>query len=70
MLNNGQIYFKNHAFFTPQDFQNMFGHFSLLCMKALKKEPNKYWHTSMKWSFYILSHEINWRSYLAEATKK
>ena len=30
----------------------MFGYFTLLYMKGLKKEPNKYWRTSVKWSFY------------------
>ena len=35
MLKNDQIYFKNLAVFTTQDFQGMFGHFSTLCMKGL-----------------------------------
>ena len=31
-----QTYFKSFAAFTPQDFENMLGHFSALCMKSLK----------------------------------
>ena len=35
MLGNDQTYFKNLAVLTPQDFEDMFGHFSILCMKRL-----------------------------------
>ena len=37
---------------------------------TLQKQPNKYWHTSVKWRFYILSHEILLRTHFAEAKKK
>ena len=37
MLKNGQTYFKNLAVWTPQDFLNMFNHYSTLCMKEIKK---------------------------------
>ena len=36
MLKNDQTYFLNFAVSTPQAFSSMFGHFSILCMKALK----------------------------------
>ena len=35
MLHNGQTYFKNLAWWTPQDFKSMFGHFTTLYMKGL-----------------------------------
>ena len=37
LLLNGQTYFKNLAMFKPQDFENMFGHFTTLCMKGSKE---------------------------------
>ena len=36
MLQNGEIYFKNLAVFTPQDFKSMFDHFATLRNKGLK----------------------------------
>ena len=35
ILKNGPTYFNNLPVFTLQDFQNMFGHFSILCKKGL-----------------------------------
>ena len=37
MMENGHTYFENLAVFTPQDFKNMFDHFSSLCMKEFQK---------------------------------
>ena len=34
MLKSGQMYFRNMAVSTPQDFKSMFGHF-LIYMKGL-----------------------------------
>ena len=37
MLKNDQKYFKNLVVFTLQDFYIMLGHFSIFCMKGLKR---------------------------------
>ena len=37
MLKNDQKYFKNLVVFTLQDFYIILGHFSIFCMKGLKR---------------------------------
>ena len=42
MLKNGQIFYNNLAVWAPpQDFESMFGHLTLLCVKGLKHRNEK-----------------------------
>ena len=41
-LKNGQTYFKDLAVRASEDFKNMFGHFSTLCMKGLNEDVRTY----------------------------
>lgn len=41
MQKNDQTYFKNIAVRTPEDFQNLLGHFSTLFMKGGAQIPSE-----------------------------
>ena len=42
MLKNSQIFYNNLAVWAPpQDFESMFGHLTLLCVKGLKYRNEK-----------------------------
>ena len=52
IMKDGQTYFENNAVWTPQDFESVFGHFSLLLMKGLRCFSFNYQKT--KYIFFSL----------------